>query len=390
MASNFNFVVDRCIRGRIYPALAQHQAEPYTQSWREFEQHWPNTVPLRLQEYSEQHDLDIAVFDIKDNYPDRSFYPIGLGWFNFELDYVELLPSTVRQAIQQSRLKILFYYHEGDNPRNIKQRLDSLGHVWSLPKNYYKFVSGNTAAQGLENFVYFNDFELWYRHRNCVDAMALHSRPRTYDFVALNRTHKSWRATVMASLETVLANSIWSYCESGELIDEENPIEIDAIDALRTHTENFLSRMPRFADGLSDQDRNNHSVNVDSFFTDAYMHLVIETHFDADQSGGAFLTEKTFKPIKHAQPFFIVGCAGSLQTLRDMGYRVFDHVLDNRYDCELNNTRRWQLLRASIDQAKDQLPEIFAACRRDIEHNQQLFLASKHNRLSRLITELYE
>ena len=188
----------------------------------------------------------------------------------------------------------------------------------------------------------------------------------------------------------MLTNSAWSYCETGSLIDDENPIEIDSFDGLRERTIDFLSRVPRFADTLSDSDRNNHAVNVNDFFTDAYMHLVIETHFDADQSGGAFLTEKTFKPIKHAQPFFVAGCAGSLQTLRNMGYRVFDHVLDNAYDCEANNTQRWRLLRASIDKVKNQLPEVFAACRSDVEHNQQLFLASKHNRLSRLISELYE
>jgi hypothetical protein len=43
--------------------------------------------------------------------------------------------------------------------------------------------------------------------------------------------------------------------------------------------------------------------------------LCLETHFDADQSGGAFLTEKTFKPIKHGQMFFVAGPAGSLQTV---------------------------------------------------------------------------
>jgi hypothetical protein len=48
---------------------------------------------------------------------------------------------------------------------------------------------------------------------------------------------------------------------------------------------------------------------------------VFETHFDADQSGGAFLTEKTFKPIKHGQLFFIAGLLAVYKVLRDQGYR---------------------------------------------------------------------
>jgi hypothetical protein len=390
MELNFNFVVDRCIRGRIYPALAQHQAEPYTQSWREFEQHWPNTVPLRLQEYCEKHSVGITVFSPTDSYPKNSFYPIGLGWFNFDLDYISLLPTLVLQAVQQSQLKILFYYHEGDNPNNIKQRLDSLGNKWSLPCGYYRFISGNTAAHNVKNFVYFNDFELWYRHRNQTPPKEINKQKRLRDFVALNRIHKSWRATFMADLEPLLDNSIWSYCQTGSVLDEENPLEIDCIDDLRSKTQSFLNRMPRFADALSDADRNNHSITVDSFFTDSWMHIVIETHFDADQSRGAFLTEKTFKPIKHAQPFFIAGCTGSLQCLREMGYKTFDHVLDNSYDSEPDNTRRWRMLKASIVQAKSNLEEIFDACLPDIKHNQQLFLATKQNRLSKLLKQLYE
>ena len=32
---SLNLIADQVIRGRIYPALAQHQAVPYTQAWRE-------------------------------------------------------------------------------------------------------------------------------------------------------------------------------------------------------------------------------------------------------------------------------------------------------------------------------------------------------------------
>ena len=49
------------------------------------------------------------------------------------------------------------------------------------------------------------------------------------------------------------------------------------------------------------------------------------------------LTEKTFKPIKHGQLFFVAGPAGSLQALRDMGYRTFDHVLDNQIWLQFHN-----------------------------------------------------
>jgi hypothetical protein len=75
-----NLIADRTVRGKIYPALAQHQAEPYTPSWREFEQHWPCTVPFRLQEYCQHHGVELNIVKLDDAWPADAFYPIGLGF----------------------------------------------------------------------------------------------------------------------------------------------------------------------------------------------------------------------------------------------------------------------------------------------------------------------
>lgn len=388
-----NLVADRIVKDKLYPAFARHQAEPYTQSWREFHRHWPNTVPLRLQEYFYHHGVAVDLYTVDQPYPVDSFYPIALGWFNFELDYLSLLPQTCVQALKQHRLKLLFYYNEGDNPVRIKQRLDSLCQVWQLPADCYRFVSGNTAADQVPGFIHFCDVELWFYHRNHgIRAEPVHNRPRPYHFTVLNRLHKSWRATVMADFlhSGVLDQSLWSYCETGSIVDEDNPLEIDSVPQLRYRTQQFLNSGPYFADNLTQSQRNDHSIAETKYFTDAYCNIVLETHFDADQSGGAFLSEKTFKPIKHGQLFFIAGTPGSLQQLRDMGYSVFDHCLDNSYDCIENNTQRWQALKQSILCAAEQLPDLVRQAQADLQHNQQLFLASKQQRLNTLIEKLHE
>lgn len=388
-----NLISDRIIRGKIYPAFTKHQAEPYTQSWREFEQYWPCTIPFRPQEYCEYHGVQLNIFGPNDTWPANSFYPIGLGFFNFAIDYFNLLSERVFAELAHGHIRILFYYHEGDNPTRIKQRLDALARQHQLPLDCYRFVSGNSAAGDLEHFVYFADFELWYWHRNKdTKALPVHSEPRERDFTALNRLHKSWRATAMADLlqHHVLDNSYWSYCEVGELTDANNPIEIDAIGNLRTCTEQFLKSAPYVSDELDQSERNNHSRLVSKYFMNSYCHIVLETHFDADQSGGAFLTEKTFKPIKHGQMFFIAGPAGSLQILRNLGYRTFDGILDTSYDYDTNNTHRWIKLRNAIVKAQSDLPRLYDRARSDIEHNQRLFLESKTARLNILLEHINE
>jgi len=388
-----NLLADQTINGKIYPALATWQARPYTTKWREFGSHYPYTIPLRLQEYCDHHGVKINIYHINDQLPANLYYPISLGFFDFSIDYFSLMLPEVRKKLRRSQLQILFYYHEGDNPERIKQRLDQLAEDHLMPLNCYRFISANTAATNLPGFVYFTDFELWYYQRNSnVSATPIHTNKRQREFTVLNRLHKSWRAAAIADLKHlgVLDNSYWSYCESGKFQDDECPIEIDSIVGLRADIAEFLKAAPYFSDTLTNDERNNHSVTESKYYVDSYCNLVTETHFDADQSGGTFLTEKTFKPIKHGQMFFIAGAAGSLQLLRDLGYRVFDSVLDNSYDQEPNHTQRWIRLANAIKSAQKQLPEMFKQCRSDIEHNQRLFCAKKTDRLNTLLTKLYE
>jgi hypothetical protein len=385
-----NLTVDRLTKGRIYPALAAHEARPYTQAWREFGQHWPYTVPVRFQEYCDYHGVELK---INQSTSQLQFYPIGLAFFDFAIDYIGLVSLQIKEQIRIGSVKLLFYYHEGDNPAKIQQRLDLLVDLHNLPKNCYVFVSANSSADLLDRFVYFNDFELWYYQRNeSVSPTPIHTRKRQYEFTVLNRLHKSWRATAMADLHRtgLLESSQWSYCETGA-VDDNNPIEIDAFENLREDTERFLQAAPYLWDQLDQAQRNDHSSIGDvGYYENSYCNIVMETHFDADQSGGVFLTEKTFKPIKHGQLFFVAGCAGSLQQLRDLGYATFDHVLDNNYDQVINNTARWCALRESIKQARRDLHRIYICVQEQILHNQHLFLERKTKRLNTLIEKIYD
>ena len=378
------FLCDSVIKGRPYPALAQHQARPYTQAWREFGQHWPHTTPAELFGHMDDHGVEYSLHT-----QDARYYVIGLGFFDFSIDYFELLNDTVRHGIQQNKVTVVFYYHEGDNPHAIKQRLDFLCNQQGLPANCYRFVSGNTSAANIAGFVYFPDHELLYWRRNQeVAPLLFHNNSRPYTFIALSRTHKWWRASIMADLlqNNMLSQSLWSYNTELPLGDDpaDNPIE----QLPNVAVDVFMENGPYRCDRLTVDEHNNHALVVPEHYTNVYFNVVIETHFDADGSGGAFLTEKTFKPIKNAQPFVLVAPAGSLQCLRDLGYKTFDTVLDNSYDLETNNTLRWLKIKHTLKQIQQDPHGTFLRCQDDILHNQQLFLASKAQRLNTLFTKL--
>lgn len=379
------FRVDSIIKGRPYPALAKHQARPYTQAWREFGQHWPHTTPAELFGHMDDHGISYEL--VTDG---AGIYVIGLGFFDFTIDYFSLIPQNIMDDIRREIVTVLFYYHEGDNPYKIKYRLDKLCDRYRLPPQCYRFVSGNTAARSIPGFAYFPDHELLYWRRNREQQpVQQHLQPRKYEFLALSRTHKWWRASVMAQMQQqgLLDLSLWSYNTELALGDDpkDNPIEHQP----NVDVEKFMKCGPYRCDDLSPEQHNNHNITVTDHFTQSYCSIILETHFDADGSRGTFLTEKTFKAIKNGHPFVIVGPQNSLGILRELGYRTFDQYIDNTYDSVPNNTRRWQMVLQTIKDLRNQdLQKWYAACWEDIEHNQRLFAASKAQRLNSLFAQL--
>jgi hypothetical protein len=301
----------------------------------------------------------------------------------------------VYTAVNQGKglVKLLFYYEEGDDPAAIKTRLDQQCDLHKLGQLNYWFVSGNTAANQLKNFCYFPGHELLYWQRNRLQpAMTIPSGPRPYEFTLLSRAHKWWRATAVQDLVArgLLDSSLWSYNTGCDIADarEHNPIETGAI--LDLHIDRFVAQGPYRCDTLTTDQHNDHAYLAPELIQHSYCSIVLETLFDAGGSGGAFVTEKTFKCLKHGHPFVIAGCAGTVQLLRDLGYRTFDSAIDHSYDLIANNTDRWLALAQEIQRLRSQNMSVwFESCRTDLEHNQQVFLASKWSRLNTLYERLH-
>ena len=88
--------------------------------------------------------------------------------------------------------------------------------------------------------------------------------------------------------------------------------------------------------------------------------------------------------------FIIVGAPGSVQQLRNMGYKTFDNVINHRYDKIKNNSARWNACCIEIMRLlNSNLHELYKECKDQIIYNQQLFLSDKQDRLNTLIRSLH-
>jgi hypothetical protein len=73
-----------------------------------------------------------------------------------------------------------------------------------------------------------------------------------------------------------------------------------------------------------------------------------------------------------------------------MGYRTFDHAIDTSYDSIADNTQRYLAVVATIRRLAELDPnELYNSCLEDLAHNQQVFLATKWDRLNTLYERLH-
>jgi hypothetical protein len=85
------------------------------------------------------------------------------------------------------------------------------------------------------------------------------------------------------------------------------------------------------------------------------------------------ITEKTFKAIALEMPFVLIAPAGSLEYLREYGFKTFDSVFDESYDQEQDDLKRLELatkLLKDLDNLSDrERNQIHRACLPIVEHN---------------------
>ena len=69
--------------------------------------------------------------------------------------------------------------------------------------------------------------------------------------------------------------------------------------------------------------------SIEHFFKNSLINIISETFFFTDE---IHITEKTYKPIAYKQPFIMMGAKGSLQHIKNMGFKTFDQWWSEDYD----------------------------------------------------------
>ena len=127
----------------------------------------------------------------------------------------------------------------------------------------------------------------------------------------------------------------------------------------------------------------------------SYFDICFESFFYIE-SEAISLTEKIFKPIINFQPFIYVATKGSLQVLRDLGFKTFEPFIDESYDQELNNDKRlfmaYEQIKRLCLMSKQEIHEWYWGMQDILIHNHQHLLNIHKNKMitQTALEELYE
>jgi len=388
--SNIKF----CVENNSYFNLKEQQSQEYGA---------PYVMPMTLHKFLDNHGINYEVTDVE-NADYSAWYNINLYFFDFNCDYFTYLNPRVLDKIQHKQLRLLFTYGEPDDPYAIDKRLRELCEIHDIDRESIFFISGNTVADKVDGMSYICESEYLFEIQNTsIPAPTIFER-KTKKYTCLNRVHKQYRKEFVYNLwKDGLTND--AYVSYGNVKNQDQfkdqsilnwwfikgqPYKDDVIRGIDYPSKKFEDSLPLSADNLNTDKHNDHSINVDYLFTDSYWNVVMETYMDA--TGGVFLTEKTFKPIKYGQPFIILGTTGSLELLKEQGYKTYSPWIDESYDQEQNVRFRWyaimEIVRKIANMSLEELHRQHIEMTSTILHNQAWFKRNKQQELIKVLKKL--
>ena len=141
---------------------------------------------------------------------------------------------------------------------------------------------------------------------------------------------------------------------------------------------------------------NNHTIPVDVDYTsqpasdkllaitqDSFCSLVTESKFHSTMPN---FSEKTLRAIISGRPFILLAPPGTLQLLRDLGFKTFSKYWDESYDLETDSTKRFEkvmfVVKDILEKENLDIEPLFPV----LEHNQKQ-LGSIPKRMYQLLNQ---
>ena len=131
---------------------------------------------------------------------------------------------------------------------------------------------------------------------------------------------------------------------------------------------------------INNQAQSDNYLSNNQHYLDTYFSIVNETSISNEY---CFITEKCIRPMLGINPFLVFGNPHTLKTLKEFGFKTFDKFIDESYDLEFNQRKRFEKVYSEIIRlnglSNDDVNKIYIQLIPILEHNKNLILEYHNN-----------
>lgn len=291
------------------------------------------------------------------NLNEKFIYPVVLYSNDlFEKYQIIELNNILVESIKKKKAKLVFFYiTEGWFGEDISHYnwVDGLSIKYKFDKEDIVVITSNLLAeevykQGKFTIIPYNYFtdELFFALINKRDEHNLNLFKTKYlnfidDFKLerhflcfnnLSKLHRLWMFYELMNNSKLKDKSILSLNKNTTNKTFYDIVSLTNNKELMKYYETYDSTIGYSYDTINwikDVQRGD-SININAHLK-TFVNVITET---LTSSNVIFITEKTYKSIYTCQPFIIVGNAGILRKLKELGFKTFDKWWDESYDHE--------------------------------------------------------
>jgi hypothetical protein len=315
----------------------------------------------------------------------------------------ENLNSTYLEKLQNKKALLLIdqslegyhadwiweFFHKSCNNFNISPSL-----VIYMPGNlladtqYNKWVIDNNIKERI-NVIPFVNFETIVKYtveennqNNNFNSLLNYKKEHLQDIKVYNCLNKRDRLHRAVFYLYLYNNNLLDYgLVSMQKIERHRFVEMNNMFTEKDFND-ALSRLPIQIYNKNNKGEDITYINriVDQVYKDSWVSIVSEASYYkkyVTEDETIFISEKTFKSIACKHPFIILGNKGSLEKLKELGYKTFEGFIDETYD-KLSDTERFESIINSLKKiiTIDNKISWYNSMEEIIEHNYNLLMNS--------------
>lgn len=283
--------------------------------------------------------------------------------------------GKIRSAVEDNIISVVFSNpHEGSE--TIRWQLFAYGINDLVAQGKIIVISGGDIESGFAHYQHENFISKCFAYTENIQAQQTdiyNTYNKPYKYLFLNGRSRPHRKYLLENLP--LEHALWSNLDTGNGPVKSLPTEYE----VERYKGNNISGSGFLKHQLFDTGWGDVYINP-AAYQDTYFSVVTETIFDYPYS---FRTEKIWKPVFMAHPWIAVSNAGFYRDIRKLGFKTYDHLIDESFDSIDNGPDRLARIKdVIIDLLNHDLAEFLNAAKDVSKYNQQHMLE-----LSRQVTQ---